>query len=212
MKKVWCWMFLLICVIQLLMGCSNHTLDFGKIKDGNNYIWPTLEYGMTIEEAEKAIGGKVETVPYSSSYGERINTRYDGTEPAIDYRANTDYEYAEFFVTDMTVEYGGGKGYLCLLFKHGSLYGTRVLWGTHDSKRDSLLKFEKSKNDPDAIFEELCKEMIRRYGEPEKENEAAELHSLVWTLGDSSVVISRQYQSDSGDAVSMTISQVGEVQ
>ena len=223
MKK-FCYLFILsLCLIFFQAGCwgnASAKLNVAEIKRDGEFIWPGLEYGMTVVEAEKASGYQIQEVPYSSSYGERTSTKYDGTEPAIDYRANPDFKYAEFFMLDqnqgiVNVEYAGAKGNLSFLFKEGDLSGVSVLWGTKDSAREPLLKFDAARNDPDAIFTSLRKELTGKYGEPEKENKDAALHSLVWTLYQNpekteytTIVVSRNYYSECGDAVSLRLSKM----
>lgn len=224
MKKIYYLVFLSLCLTFFQAGCAEEgasvKLGVAKIKRDGEYVWPGLEYGMTVVEAEKASGYQIQKVPYSSSYGERTSTKYDGTEPAIDYRTNSDFKYAEFFMLDqnqgiVNVEYAGAEGSLSFLFQEGALCGASVLWGTQDSARDPLLKFDAARNDPDAIFTSLRKELTGKYGEPEKENEGKELHSLVWTLYQNpektdytTMVLSRNYYSECGDAVSIRLSKM----
>lgn len=222
MKKIGYLIFLSLYLTIFAAGCAEAAavkLNISELKKDGEYAWPGLEYGMTVTEAEKASGYQIEKVPYSSSYGERINIKYDGTEPAIDYRTNSDFEYAEFFMMNQNqgvdVEYAGARGKLSFLFNQGALRGVRVLWGTKDSASDPLLKFEGTHNDPDAIFDSLREELTAKYGEPEKENKDKELHSLVWMLDLNSektetntMVVARNYYSECGDAVSITLSKM----
>lgn len=57
MKKIYDLVLLSLCLMFFQMGCSENAsaqLNVAEIKRDGEFIWPGLEYGMTVVEAEKA--------------------------------------------------------------------------------------------------------------------------------------------------------------
>ena len=172
--------FILICVLALSVGCSQlsgkeksiETMSYSDLlKEDGSYGLPGVQFGSSMKNVEEAMKIQFPDIPYDCV------ERNDGTLPehpelVKDYRNSTDYEYVSMtaYRNDLPVlyQYDGENAHIVFSFSQDELIEIMILFG-QQSVRDPNMDFGGAAIDVDDVFLKIRDGLIEGVGEYSRE-------------------------------------------